>query len=177
MRTWILLLRGINVGGANKVKMADLRAALTDAGFDAVASYIQSGNLVAGSNLDRAAVCNKVAAVIEAEFGFRPACLALTRHELENAMARNPFADEDDPKTVHLWFADGEPASAASNALTALAADSERWHLNAQVLYLHAPEGIARSKFAAAAERKLGVAATARNLRTVRQLLSMAESA
>lgn len=170
-----MLLRGINVGGSNKVRMAELRQALTSAGCGNVASYIQSGNLVLESALGRSEVGTLVAGVIEAEFGFRPACLVLEPDALVRAIAKCPYPESIDPKTVHVWFAGEEPDPLAADALEELAAESESWTLAGRVLYLHAPDGIARSKFAARAERGLGVPATARNMRTLGQLRAMTD--
>ena len=78
---------------------------------------------------------------------------------------------------MHLFFLESRPPDPDLNAIRGLCRDSERWRLTDAVFYLHAPEGIARSKLAAAVERKLGVGATARNWRTVRKVLEMAETA
>ena len=85
---------------------------------------------------------------------------------------RNPFAAEE-ARTVHLFFLDTAPGNPDLDALQGLSRDSERWQLSGAVFYLHAPEGIARSRLAAAVERKLGVGATARNWRTTGKVLSL----
>jgi len=76
-----------------------------------------------------------------------------------------------------VWFLEKAPGSASLKLLETLRAASEKSALRGKVLYLHAPQGIGRSKFAARAEGLLGVAGTARNWRTVTQLLAMARSA
>ena len=175
MSRWIVLLRGINVGGTMQVRMTELRGALTAAGCAKVASYIQSGNLVFESALSRSEVSTLVTDVIEAEFGFRPSSLALKPEELTEALAENPFPETTDPKTVHLWFAEEVPDPRTTGKLEQLATETESWQLTGRVLYLHAPNGIGRSKLAARAEHKLGVPATARNMRTLTHLRTLSD--
>ena len=175
MTVYAALLRGVNVGGHNKLPMAKLRAVLTAAGFADVKTYIQSGNIVFGApKADKATLAKKVASLIDAEFGFSPPVLLLTQAELAKAEAANPFAARDaDEKVVHLFFLAEKPAAKRVAAAQALAAATEQCHVAGRVLYLRAPDGIARSKLAASIERTLGVAATGRNLRTVRKILEL----
>ena len=173
---WIALLRGINVGGRKIVPMAELRAVLSGLDYNAVQTYIQSGNCVFESADSNAAnISDSISAAIDAKFGFVPKVMTLSLEALLSARDNNPFANVETPeKFVHFYFL-FEPASAADiEALDALKTPSETYALTDAVFYLHAPDGIGRSKLAARAEQKLGVAATARNFRTVTKLLSMA---
>ncbi|MDF1798271.1 MAG: DUF1697 domain-containing protein [Planctomycetota bacterium] len=177
MTTWIALLRGINVGGNNKLPMAVLRSELEDLGLGNVRSYIQSGNVVFDSpRKARAALDKLIADRVEEQHGFRPQVFLLQREQLLAAIEANPFRDaEAEPKTLHFHFL-AEPATRADlAALDELKAPTESFHLTDSVFYLHAPEGIGRSKLAAKAERLLGVAATGRNFRTVAKLLELTE--
>lgn len=100
--------------------------------------------------------------------------MLLEKEELERAIAQNPFPEaESEPKTLHLYFLASVPTTPNSEKMGALQADSERFELKESVFYLHAPDGIGRSKLAAKAEQLLGVAATARNWRTVSKLAGM----
>jgi len=176
MTTWISLLRGINVGGKNILPMKDLRALLEGVGFEKVQTYIQSGNCVfEATGTEAGAISDAVAEAIEGRFGFRPAVLTLSADDFARAVEANPFANAaDDPKSVHFFFL-AEPASGADiDGLDALRAENERTGLTESVFYLHAPDGIGRSKLAAGAEKKLGVAVTARNLRSVLKLVDLA---
>ncbi len=178
MTRWVALLRGVNVGGANRLPMAELRAALEDAGLADVATYIQSGNVVFRSAARAPArPASIVGDAIEGVGGFRVPVLVLSAEELERAAASVPFDADADPKSVMLWFLFEAPRDPDLDALRALAANGERFHLAERVFALHAPNGVGRSKLAAQVERKLGVDATARNLRTVRKLLAMARDA
>ncbi len=169
----IALFRGINVGGRNTVPMKTLTAVLQGLGCTDVRTYIQSGNVVfdepAGAEVSPASI----AAALRAETAVDTRVRLLTVAELREAADGNPFAGEE-ARTVQLFFLESAPAAPDLDAIRALCKDSERWRLGGAVFYLHAPEGIARSKLAAAVERKLGVGATARNWRTVRRVLEIA---
>ncbi len=136
-------------------------------------TYIQSGNVVFDEPAAGEVSPASIAAALQAHAGIVTSVHTLTAAELRQAADNNPFAAEE-PRTVHLFFLDTAPEDPDLDAIRGLCKDSERWQLTDAVFYLHAPEGIARSKLAAAAERKLGVAATARNWRTVRKLLELA---
>ncbi|WP_445369134.1 DUF1697 domain-containing protein [Methylomonas sp. BW4-1] len=97
--------------------------------------------------------------------------------ELEQAVRAYPFPDaETQPDTLHLNFLLSAPANPDLAALAAIQKDNERFSLIDQVFYLHAPEGIGRSKLAAQAEKRLGVAMIGRNWRTVCKLVELARS-
>ncbi|MFT7517830.1 MAG: hypothetical protein ACI84O_001631 [Myxococcota bacterium] len=176
MKTWIALLRGINVGGKNILAMADLRSSLEGLGLSNVRSYIQSGNVVFDSKAKTAVpLLEKISKAIEAHHGLRPQLLLLSHEELLAAVAANPFTEAvAEPSTLHLFFL----ATAASNpdmaALATLKTASEQFELIENVFYLHAPDGIGRSKLAGKVEKHLGVVATARNYRTVAKLVALA---
>jgi uncharacterized protein (DUF1697 family) len=178
MTTWILLFRGVNVGGRNLLPMNELVQDLRSLEFENVQTYIQSGNAVFRSAKKVSAkITAEIAMRIEKRHGFKPRIVILSADRLENAIRSNPFPEaEAEPNTVHLFFL-ASPATAADiAALTAAKSRTERFHLTDDVLYLHAPDGIGRSKFAASAERFLGVPATARNWRTVKKLSEMAKA-
>ncbi|MFT7465316.1 MAG: hypothetical protein ACI9EF_003681 [Pseudohongiellaceae bacterium] len=175
MQTWIALFRGINVGGNNILPMAELRQDLEELKLKNVRTYIQSGNAVFESAAKTtASLTKKISDRIEERHGFRPALLIISHETLLSAIACNPFPDAvEDPKTLHFNFL-AEPATHADvKALQACKAPTETFKLTDQVFYLHAPDGIGRSKLAAKAEKHLGVVATGRNFRTVDKLLSM----
>lgn len=175
MQTWIALFRGINVGGHNIIRMAELRALLESMGLANVRSYIQSGNVVFDSKeTDAAAIRERIVQAIEDQNGFRPKLLLLTRDELLDAIASNPFPEAAaEPKTLHFFFL-AEPAGHADRlALDSDKSESETYSITPGVFYLHTPDGLGRSKLAARAEKHLGVVTTARNYRTVDKLRSL----
>lgn len=174
---YIALLRGINVGGHNKLPMAELRTFLSAAGFTDVQTYIQSGNVVFSAEQMPDELAELIAGEIERAFGFRPQVMVLTAEALQAALAANPYPQAaDDPKTLHLYFLKQPATEADVTGMEALKADSEAFTLTDQALYLYAPYGIGRSKLAEKAERLLGVPATARNLRTVMKLAEMCQT-
>ena len=175
MSTLIALLRGINVGGNNKLPMNELTALLEGMGLREVQTYIQSGNVVFRCELkSRAMLAAKIGAAIEAQHGFAPQVLLLEAAELRKAIADNPYPEaEADPKSLHLFFLANAPQHPDLKSLEALKTGSERYKLAGRVLYLHTPEGVGRSKLAARAEKLLGVAASGRNWNTVCKLAEM----
>ncbi len=175
METWIALLRGINVGGNNLLPMAKLKVDLESLNLKNVRTYIQSGNVVFESAVKTPPLlASKIARKIEQQYGFRPHLLILKREDLLMAIESNPFpAAVSDPKTLHFFFF-AEPASAPDmESLDNAKKPTEQYKLSGRVFYLHAPDGIARSKLAANAEKYLGVIATGRNFRTVEKLAAM----
>ncbi|WOJ97358.1 DUF1697 domain-containing protein [Congregibacter brevis] len=171
MNTYILFLRGVNVGGKNLLPMKDLRSCLGDAGYANVQTYIQSGNIILDSAADPAV---KVAGVIEKKFGFRPAVMSVTESEFMAAAMQNPFSEEAG-NTVHFYFCPRKPNLDASK-LEKWDANSERYEVHGNVFYLHAPDGIGRSKLVANIDACLGVCGTGRNLNTVRKLQDMLQN-
>jgi uncharacterized protein (DUF1697 family) len=171
----ILLLRGVNVSGANMVKMADFRAFLAGLGFENVETYIQSGNAVFSSPKSVDEAHKLVSAAFPARFGFLPKMLLLTAEELAAAIAGNQFATPDiDPARLHAGFMEAEPDAEALARIAAKARTSEEYAVRGRVFFLFTPDGLGKSKFAEGLERGLKVAVTFRNWRTVLALAAMA---
>jgi uncharacterized protein (DUF1697 family) len=104
-----------------------------------------------------------------------PQVLLLTPEEIDRAIESNPFPEaESEPKTLHIHFLATMPKNPDLGALESIKSDRERFALKDRVFYLHAPDGIGRSKLAANTEKLLGVAITARNWRTVCKIMTMA---
>jgi uncharacterized protein (DUF1697 family) len=174
----VALLRGVNVGGARRIAMAELRAALSAAGFDDVRTHIQSGNVVLDVDEDdRAAVAASIARVIDATFGLAPAVFALTVDELEAAIAADPFGPRADaPQHVHFYFLATPAPDADLGSLRELAVPGEEIELTDAVLYVHTPAGIGRSRMASRIERLVPTETTARNLRTIQAVRDLART-
>jgi len=172
-KRFIALLRGINVGGHNKLPMKELKALLEGMGCSEVVTYIQSGNLIFQHQAtEPGPLAESIGVEIERVYGFRPEVTLLAPVELETAIANNPF-QTDPGKALHFYFLKTPPALAGLEKLEALKSPSELFHLTPEVFYLWAPEGVWRSKLAAKVEACLGVSATARNGNTVARLQSM----
>jgi uncharacterized protein (DUF1697 family) len=176
---YIALFRGINVVGKNPLPMKELVAVLGTLGCEDVTTYIQSGNAVfRHPDRDPSRLAGKIRSAIGASRGFEPAVLLLTVDRLERTVDANPFPEaETDPSKLHVFFLVGIPDDPDFEALEAAKASTERYVLDEDVVYLHAPDGIGRSKLAARLEKALGVAATGRNWRTVGKVLEMARGA
>jgi uncharacterized protein (DUF1697 family) len=189
MATHVALLRGINVGGRNKVAMADLREVVTELGHADVSTYIQSGNVlfspdVADADADPAALAAALAAAITAKLGVTAPVVVLSRDELAAVIAANPFPDEADPKRVHAVLLSAAPGADAAakidQALARSAAKGARDELATvgRTVYLHTPDGFGNSELAAAVLRivtspRAGVTGTARNWATTLKLLDL----
>ncbi len=171
MKTWIALLRGINVGGKHIIPMKELSKLLEEAGFAQVKTYIQSGNVVF-QHATRPR--DEIGQLIEGKFGFKPSVFILSVEDLQRAAANNPYPT-DIGKTLHFFFFDKEPETVDEALLTSLQAASEEFVLIDKVFYLYAPDGIGRSKLV----EKIGkafpdVEMTARNWNTINKLLALA---
>jgi uncharacterized protein (DUF1697 family) len=176
MLTVITLLRGINVGGHNQIKMDALRALCESLGLKEPRTYVQSGNLVFKTeerNLVRLA--GRIESEIEKKFGFRPGVIQRTSSDLKNVVAKNPFARRSgiDPRKLAVVFFNEAPAAEACDQVLAMKAQGEEVHIDGREFYIYFPEVMGRSKLFAAIGRKLQ-SGTTRNWKTVTTLLDMA---
>jgi uncharacterized protein (DUF1697 family) len=171
----VLLLRGINVGSANRIAMPALRFALSEEGFGEVRTYVQSGNIVLESEREPAEVADSVSRVLVEQFGLDVQVVARTADELEGVVARNPFDEEAaiNPKALQVTFRGDELGPDVIGLLQERATASEKVAASGREIYSWHPDGIARSKLALAITPR-GSVATARNWKTVTTLLEMA---
>jgi len=178
MKICIALFRGINVGGKNILPMKELVDILEALGARNVRTYIQSGNAIFQCHeVSFPQISAQIAAEIRKRRGFEPSVLILGLDDLEKAIAENPFPEgEADPSSLHLGFLASTPANPDLIKLDYLKKESERYRVSESVFYLHAPEGIGRSKLAAGVEKVLGVPMTDRNWNTVCKIREMAMS-
>ncbi len=181
MPRYLALLRGINVGGRNKVAMADLREIATSLGHTGVATYIQSGNLVFTSpETGTAALADALQQEIASRLGVKPAVVVLSAAELSQAIAGTPFPDEPNPKCVHAVSRRGEYTDgdlAAIEAAKQRAGDKlgrDEAVVAGRTLYLHTPDGFGRSELAAQLSKPIAqVSGTAPSWATVTKLMGM----
>lgn len=177
---WIALLRGVNVGGAKKVPMAQLRELLSGLGFEDVRTYVQSGNAVfSAEEADPRAVAERIEAAIEDEFGFGSRITMRTRDELAAVVDTHPLRDVvTAANRFHVVFLSGEVRPDQLADVDAARYEPELFVLAGRELYLWTPEGLGTSRLAPAlGEKRLGVTATMRNWRTVCKLLELADAA
>ncbi len=174
----VALLRGINLGGKNKLPMNDLVAMFAEAGCDDVRSYIQSGNVVFRASADVAArVPALVATCIAERFGYRVPVIMRTVDELREVAERNPFlATGADPSTLHVMFLADQPDPGRAAALDPHRSPGDAFALRGREIYLHCPHGLARTKLTNDYfDTKLATTSTVRNWNTVLRLLDMAQ--
>ena len=172
MTRWIALLRGVNVGGGNKVPMAELRALAECLGWQDVATYIASGNMVFSADGTDTALAEELRRSMAGGMGVDVPVLVLPAARMASDLAACPFRPQD-PRHVHLMFLMGKPV--LDEALLAdLRTPSEALHVSDGTAYLHTPDGYGQSRLADKLGKVLGCDYTARNLRTVAKLVQMA---
>jgi uncharacterized protein (DUF1697 family) len=173
----IVLLRGINLGASRRVSMPELRGALADAGYDDVRTYVQSGNVVLGTDESPEELERRIAALIADELGVEVQVVARTRDELAEVVARDPLGKvADNPKRYQVTFCSAEPDPEKVARVAELASDEERFELIGREAYAWHPDGVARSKlWTKLAGDGLGVVTTSRNWTTVTKLLELAD--
>ena len=188
MPTHVALLRGINVGGNNKVAMADLRDVVASLGHTGVSTYIQSGNVLFTAREGPAAAATGLAAdlerAIEKAFGLRLRVVVLSRAELAQVISDNPYQAEPNPKFVHAMFFPAEPGAqvresvAAAGQQAAAKGGRDEATVVGRTLFLHTPDGYGRSELATRLARARGPVAdgTARNWATVTKLLALCDA-
>ncbi|HLY63402.1 MAG TPA: DUF1697 domain-containing protein [Terriglobia bacterium] len=179
MPVLISLLRAVNVGGHQMIKMDALRELYESIGFRPARTYLQSGNVVFKSGeRDPARLTKKIETAIERDFGFRPDVVIRTTVELKDVIRRNPFAKrrDIDPRKLLVTFLAGVPAREDVEKVSKIKADPEEMHINGREVYIYFPNGVARPKISwTQVAKKLKTSGTARNWNTVTQLLAMAE--
>jgi len=175
----IALLRGINVGGHNKLPMADLRSLFADLGCDHVATYIQSGNVVFDTSAaELRTLASRATARIEATFGLQVPVQTRTSKELLKMVAVHPFAGAPgEEKLRNIMFLETKPTAKMLAVFEPNCSFGETFELIGRELHVFHPKGQAKTKFTHTyVERVFQTASTTRNMRTVNKLLEMIDS-
>jgi len=175
--TFIALLRGINVGGHNRIPMRELRAACADLGWTDVQTYIQSGNVLFRAGDGPVAVAEALEGVVERRFGLSIPVIVRTARDWTAYVQGNPFPEEarNEPHLVMLGLAAAMPGRDAADRLQARAVNGERVVGVGDALWIHFPRGIGRSKLSPALlDGIVGSPVTMRNWRTVLKLDQLA---
>lgn len=176
MPTYVALLRGINLGSHNKVAMPALRALVEGLGYEDVATYIQSGNVILGTAGSAAAVADNITKAIAREFRLDVPVVVRSRQQLKKIVDGNPFASKaKDPGHLHVVFLAGKPRADKVKALTGGDWGDDEVRVKGTEAYLHLPNGYGRAKLNnMLVEKQLGVPATTRNWKTTAKLLELA---
>lgn len=164
MKKFIILFRGVNVGGNNLLPMKELVVLLEQNNYQAVSSYIQSGNIVLKCDTDPTQDLKKI---IAENYNFTPEIFVLDETQLATVINNNPY-NEYEGKFVHFYFSH-DSIALNLNKLDKYIDPSEEYHLKDNVFYLHAPNGIGRSKLVSNIESCIGQT-TGRNLNTVNKI-------
>ena len=172
----VLLLRGVNVAGANRLPMPEFRQMLLEQGLQQIHTHLQSGNAV---YLDPgvAGVEAKITTAMKERFGFAPPMFVMGLKDYDAILAANPFKAQGaaDGAAVHIWFL-ASPAPAAAQALASHAANGEKILFTDKAVYLLAPNGIGRSVLATKLESGLGMVKTARNYTSATAIAALART-
>lgn len=173
------MLRGVNVGGHNLIKMDALKALCVSLKLKDPQTYVQSGNAIFWTEeKDQKKLARRIQNAIERQFGFRPDVILRTLPELKDTVARNPFAGRNgiEPGKLLVNFLAVGPGKQAQEKALAIKIGPEEMHLIGSEAYIYFPNGQGRSKFPwAAIERALGTSSTGRNWNSVTKMLEMAE--
>ncbi|TBL73346.1 DUF1697 domain-containing protein [Paenibacillus thalictri] len=182
MATYIALLRGINVGGNNKIKMAELRHTLTALGLSRVQTYIQSGNVLFDAEEPEETLQSRIEQAIKADFGIELKVVLRKAEELRQVAANCPFSAAEVQEAaascrgecLHVAFLTGIPAQEGIDKVDSYKSASDDYRIIGREVYLLFRSSILDSKLANNLH-KLGVSATVRNWKTLSKLVSMAD--
>ncbi|MEM7185653.1 MAG: DUF1697 domain-containing protein [Bacteroidota bacterium] len=174
MNRYIALLRGINVGGHKKIKMADLRALMESRGFSEVVTYIQSGNMAFSSQ--QIVSSELISQLILDGFGWEVPVLLTTPQEIREILDACPFPKEKKEQSYFMLLF--EPPSEENMAITkTYEFPNEEYFISPRCAYHYCSDGYRNSKMGAIFEKKLKVPTTSRNYRTMVKLLDIASLA
>ncbi|MDT7832806.1 DUF1697 domain-containing protein [Flavobacteriaceae bacterium S356] len=172
MTRYIVLLRGINVSGKNKLPMQDLRELLSELGYENVQTYIQSGNIILDSEKEKLVLEKEIKVGIKSKFGYDVPVIARTVKSIEKAIQGNPYP-VDNEKVVAVIFLS---KVATKTDVEINRAEEDQFTILEDVVYIYCPNGFGRSKLTINVfEKKLNVSATSRNWRTTKKLLELAQ--
>ena len=168
MQKFVLLFRGINVGGNNLLPMKEIVSLLEKNKYESVYYYIQSGNIVLKITENPT---QQVQSMVLIHYGFSPAIFSFNEDTFLTSTLSNPY-QEYEGKFAHLYFCIND-FSLVQDKVNKYISESERYSVTQNVFYLYAPEGIGRSKLVSNIESCLGQSATGRNLNTINKISSM----
>jgi uncharacterized protein (DUF1697 family) len=178
LATYLALLRGINVGGKNKLPMTGLIDIFSQAGCHDVRTYIQSGNVIFSADSDLAApLPGRITAQIAERFGYRVPMIVRTTTQIGEVIRNNPFVAQGIAEdTLHVLFLADQPGAHSVEGLDPGRSSPDAFIVRDQEVYLHLPNGAARTKLTNDYfDTKLATTSTGRNWRTVTTLFTLME--
>ena len=166
----ISLLRGVNLGPSKRLRMDELREVYAAAGMQCVQTYVQSGNVVfKTASRDLGKLASRLEDAVEARFGFRAAVVLRSLAEIQDVIARNPFAGRpgiEGSKLLVVFL----QAGATPAAVSRMNDGPEEVHVSGREIYIYFPEGQGRSRLFGTVDKVLRGQTTARNWNTVTKL-------
>lgn len=179
MKTYIALLRGINVSGQKLIKMELLRQVLNELDFEHISTYIQSGNILFQSKIsDTKKLEKQIHDLIEKHFGFDVSVIVVTPDDLKSVIQKNPLAKENiELPQPYVAFLSDVPVKENIAVLSGIDFQKDRFNIVDKTMYLHYADGAGTTKLSnAVIEKKLKLTATSRNWKTILKLIELSES-
>ena len=178
--TYIALLRGINVGGHRKIKMADLRFLFEGLGYNDVMTYIQSGNVVFKSDIkDQRELENQISVAIKNHYGFDVPVLVKTKTEIDKILENNPYINPEDLASNKIYFVllQEKPQKEDIESTSTIFIKDEQFKITPECVFIRYDLGAGKAKCGINFfEAKLKVATTSRNYRTMIKLLELSSN-
>ncbi|MEO9004349.1 MAG: DUF1697 domain-containing protein [Ginsengibacter sp.] len=179
MRTFVSILRGINVSGQKKILMVDLKTLFESINLKEVITYIQSGNVIfkSSESLSDLGFAKKIEKAVYKKYGFEVPVIIRTKDEIQKIISTNPFLKEKniDPRKLHITFLSEIPSAENVESIESIKYSPDRFIISGKEIYLHIPVSYGETKLSNNFfEKKLKVRATTRNWNTVNKLLELA---
>jgi uncharacterized protein (DUF1697 family) len=180
MKTYISILRGINVSGQRKILMSDLQTLYVDLGFDNVITYIQSGNVIFQhtENVTDKDVSEKIEQAISEKFSFEVPVIVRSVEEIKNILERNSFINQGlDEEKLHVTFLADFPEKQLISSMDQYNFSPDKFIITGKDVFLYCLGGYGKTKLSNTFfEQKLKVKASTRNWRTINKLFEIAAS-
>ena len=171
---YVAFLRGINVGGNNKIKMKTLREMCAALGLSYVKTYINSGNVIfETAKTDDKKLADRIETAIEKEFSLKIKVIARTIDEIENIVKNNPFGGQfENDKDLHVFFLNEALTQEKRELLLSNNTENEMYAVQNREIFCLLTTGVSDNLMGKDyIGKKLKVSATARNWRTVNKIL------
>ena len=180
MQVYFSFLRGVNIGGHNKIKMTDLTSMFLEAGYTDAETFIQSGNVIFSGRENKSAseVASEIESAIKVRFGFGVTALIRTPVEIKSVISLNPFLSERnfDPSKSAVIFLNEMPQESLVEKIKKITYPPDKFEIIGREVFIYCPNGFGRSKlYTNFFESKLKVSATGRNWNTLNTILEIAE--
>jgi len=179
MKTYISLLRGINIGGHKKIKMDSLRDGFSSLGYTNIKTYIQSGNILfCSKEEDKTKLEREISSMIMDKYGFDVPVLVLISDDLNEVITNNPFANSINHKKefIHITFISNEVKEINYKEIESKKESEDEYKIINKAIYLYLQKGYGNTKIHNNFfEKLLKTQATTRNWKTCLELLEMSK--